>query len=82
MKTCSSATPDLSIIVVSFNTRDILRRSLRAVAAAADGIAHEIIVVDNASHDGSADMVVAEFPAVKLLRAPHNLGFAAANNLG
>jgi len=82
MKIRSSVTPDISIIVVSFNTRDILRRSLRAVAAAADGITHEIIVVDNASHDGSADMVAAEFPAVKLLCAPHNLGFAAANNLG
>jgi GT2 family glycosyltransferase len=74
--------PALSIIVVSFNTRDILRRSLEAISTAAAGIAHEIIVVDNASHDGSANMVANEFPQVTLLRAPHNLGFAAANNLG
>ena len=73
---------DLSVIVVSFNTRDLLRRSLRAMQAACSGLQHEIIVVDNASHDGSADMVANEFEHVTLVRAPHNLGFAAANNLG
>jgi GT2 family glycosyltransferase len=73
---------ELSVVVVSFNTRDLLRRSLRTMQTACAGLAHEIIVVDNASHDGSADMVAAEFEHVKLVRAPHNLGFAAANNLG
>lgn len=73
---------DLSVIVVSFNTRDLLRRSLQAMEAACEGVSHEIIVVDNASHDGSADMVATEFAHVTLVRAHHNLGFAAANNLG
>lgn len=73
---------DLSVIVVSFNTRDLLRRSLQAMQAACAGVTHEIIVVDNASHDGSADMVAAEFAGMTLVRAPRNLGFAAANNLG
>lgn len=77
-----AASPELSIIVVSFNTRDLLRRSLSAVIRAAADVDYELIVVDNASHDGSADMVAAEFRSATLIRAPHNLGFAAANNLG
>jgi len=73
---------DLSVLVVSFNTRDLLRQSLSAIAQACEGLRFEIIVVDNASHDGSADMVAAEFPHMVLVRAPHNMGFAGANNLG
>lgn len=71
-----------SIIVVSFNTRDLLERCLQQASAAAAGLQAQIIVVDNASWDGSADMVAAKFPEIELVRAPHNLGFAAANNLG
>jgi len=71
-----------SIIVVSFNTRDLLERCLQQACAAANGLQAQIIVVDNASWDGSADMVAQKFPEVELVRAPHNLGFAAANNLG
>ncbi len=74
--------PQLSVLVVSFNTRDLLRKSLQSTEVACADISHEIIVVDNASHDGSADMVEKEFPHMVLVRAPHNLGFAAANNLG
>jgi GT2 family glycosyltransferase len=73
---------DLSIIIVSFNTRDLLRECLQTLAQHANGINYEIIVIDNASRDGSAEMVAQEFPAIKLIRSPTNLGFAAANNLG
>ncbi len=71
-----------AILLVSWNARDHLARCLRALAALDPPTAHEIIVVDNASNDGSADMVATDFPAVHLLRADTNLGFAAAVNAG
>lgn len=72
--------PDASVILVSFNTRDLLRECIQALQRGADGIAYETIVVDNASRDASADMVAIEFPEVRLIRSETNLGFAAANN--
>jgi GT2 family glycosyltransferase len=72
---------DLSIIIVNWNTRDLLRQCLASVPAAVGELATEILVVDNASHDGSAEMVLAEFPAVRLLESGGNLGFSRANNL-
>jgi hypothetical protein len=88
---------DFSVIVVSWNTRDLLRQCLRSIVAepgvrvvmsgaavdvlASPGaLAVEIIVVDNASDDGSAPMVQTEFPQVHLIANRHNAGFAAANN--
>lgn len=76
----SDSTPDASVLIVSFNTRDTLRQCLRTLQQEAVEVSHETIVVDNASHDGSADMVLAEFPNVRLIRSQTNLGFAAANN--
>jgi len=67
----------LSVIVVSYNTRDFLRRCLASL-----GQEHEIIVVDNASVDGSLEMVREEFPWVVLIANDINLGFGAANNQG
>jgi len=75
-------TPELSIIIVSFNTCNLLRECLQLLQQEAHAIPHEIIVIDNASRDGSADMVAAEFSEVILLRSAVNLGFGAANNLG
>jgi GT2 family glycosyltransferase len=72
--------PNISVIVVSFNTRDLLRQCILTLEREAAGLAYETIVVDNASRDGSADMVAAEFPHVNLIRSSENLGFAAANN--
>lgn len=72
--------PDVTVSIVSFNTRDLLRACLRAVAAT-QGVRCEVVVVDNGSADGSADMVEAEFPAVQVIRNADNRGFAAANNL-
>ena len=74
--------PDASVVIVSFNTRDLLRECLQTLDAQADGVRYEAIVVDNASRDQSADMVAREFPAAVLVRSDVNLGFAAANNRG
>jgi N-acetylglucosaminyl-diphospho-decaprenol L-rhamnosyltransferase len=72
----------LSIIIVSWNTRDLLARCLDSLQAASGGLDVEIIVVDNASQDGTPDIVRQRFPEVLLLEPGQNLGFAAGNNLG
>jgi GT2 family glycosyltransferase len=71
----------LSVIIISFNTRDTTLKCLRSVFAHQDGVALEVIVVDNASADGSADAIAAEFPQVVLIRNGENAGFGAANNV-
>ena len=71
---------DLSVIIVNWNTRDILRNCLTSVETHLPAVAHEIIVVDNASSDGSAEMVAKEFSLVRLIRNVQNVGFARANN--
>jgi GT2 family glycosyltransferase len=73
---------DLSIVIVSYNGREHLRRCLESLAAHPPGVEREVIVVDNDSRDGSAPMVALEFPDVRLLRMPRNLGFAAGANRG
>lgn len=78
----SSHQPLISVIVVSFNTRDILRSCLQRLFSVTEGLRLQLIVIDNASRDASADMVEQEFPDVHLIRSAINLGFAAANNLG
>lgn len=75
------ASCDVSIVIVSFNTREVLRECLTTVQRESGGVSCEVIVVDNASRDGSADMVAQAFPWVRLVRGTVNLGFAAANNL-
>jgi len=73
--------PDLSVIILNYNTRDHLRACLKSVQAEGSALDSEVIVVDNASVDGSAEMVAAEFPWARLIRAPRNGGFAYGNNL-
>lgn len=77
-----SATPTLSIVIVNFNTRELLKACLRSVEASRTAWPWELFVVDNASADGSADMVAAEFPWATLIRSESNRGYAYANNLG
>lgn len=72
----------LSIIVVSYNTENILRTALKRVYNQVTFEDFEVIVVDNASSDGSCDMVRREFPQVKLICHDSNDGFAAGNNIG
>lgn len=76
-----SAPPDVSIVIVSWNVRELLRECLRSIGDETRR-RHEIIVVDNDSHDGSAAMVRAAFPRAKLIANQRNHGFAEANNQG
>ncbi|PDW04702.1 glycosyltransferase family 2 protein [Candidatus Viridilinea mediisalina] len=73
----------LTIIIVTWNVRDLLRRCLQCVQAGLDAapFTYELVVVDNGSHDGTVAMVRSEFPQVHLLTPGANLGFAAGNNL-
>lgn len=73
---------DVSLIIVNWNTVDHLINCLGSINKATRGINVEVIVVDNASEDGSVEMVQSEFPHVKLIRNCDNLGFAKANNIG
>lgn len=72
---------DVSILVVSYNTRDLTLACLRSVLEETVATSFEVIVVDNDSNDGSADAIALEFPQVALLRLDENIGFARANNL-
>jgi GT2 family glycosyltransferase len=72
---------DVSVIVVSWNAKAYLEECLQSLIEPPPSRSMEIIVVDNASIDGSPEMVEARFPQVKLIRSGENLGFARANNL-
>ncbi len=71
---------ELSIGVINWNTRELLRACLRSLLSHPPRMSHEIIVADNGSGDGSATMVAAEFPSVRLLANDANLGYAEGNN--
>jgi GT2 family glycosyltransferase len=73
---------DVSVVIVSWNTRDILRDCLRSIFEQTREVSFEVFVVDNNSHDGSAEMVRTEFPSVKLTANAQNRGFAAGCNQG
>ena len=73
---------DLSIIIVSWNAREYLLKCLESVILETADHLTEIIVVDNASTDGSPEMVKEYFPDVKLICNDANYGFAKANNIG
>ena len=79
--THTRALPDVSVIIVNYNVRDFLQQSLVSLQKALKGIRSEIFVVDNASDDGSAEMVRKRFPRIRLIANTVNLGFAKANNL-
>lgn len=71
---------DLSLVIVSFNTKEILDECLKSVQKAAKNLQTEIFVVDNNSSDGTAQMVKKNHPWVKLIANRNNLGFSKANN--
>src|SRR5207237_148063 len=73
--------PDLTVVVLAWNTRDLVLEALRAVDAGAAPRSVETICVDNASADGTAAAVRAAFPQVRLIESPVNLGFARGNDL-
>ncbi len=74
--------PDLAVVVVNYNTGAYLSRALRSASEAAGDARLELVVVDNASHDGSAVEAVAAAPTARLIRNDTNRGFAAAANQG
>lgn len=73
---------DLSVVIVNWNVRDLLQRCVESVRSSQRSISTEIIVVDNASTDGSVEMLRAEFPQTVLIANRENRGFPAANNQG
>lgn len=72
---------ELSVTICSWNTLEDLRACLRSLAERQEEASFEVIVVDNNSEDGSPDMVAEEFPWVRLLRMPQNLGFTGGQNI-
>ena len=78
--TAAEPAPELSVIVVSYRTRALTLRALATVVEQTRDTRYEILLLDNASDDGSADAVAAAFPRVRLIRSAENLGFAAGNN--
>ena len=77
-----TAMPELTIIIVSFNTRPELEACLGSLAAHPPRTSHEIVVVDNASTDHTPAALREHWPRIRLIEAGRNVGFAAANNLG
>jgi len=73
---------DLSIIIVSWNTRELLRKCLASIFANAENLNLEVIVVDNNSADASSQMVAQDFPQVSLISNTTNAGYVAGNNQG
>jgi GT2 family glycosyltransferase len=73
---------DLSIIIINWNSVAFLRKCLATVRDNAAGLRYEVIVVDNSSYDGSAEMMRNEFPDYRFIQSQENQGFSRANNLG
>ena len=72
---------DISVVIVGWNARHYLELCLKSLADAPPRRSMEVLVVDNASSDGSSEMIKAQFPWVKLIRSEENLGFAKGNNV-
>lgn len=79
-RTDPSPMVDISILIVNWNTKDLLRACLESVQEIPSSVAVETLVVDNGSVDGSVELVRSDFPWVQLIANDSNLGFAAANN--
>ncbi len=73
---------DLGIVILNWNTRDLLQRCLETVLASEGAFSYRVVVVDNASSDGSADMVRQQFPEVQVIASEINGGYPYGNNLG
>jgi N-acetylglucosaminyl-diphospho-decaprenol L-rhamnosyltransferase len=76
----NAATLDLSVCIVNWNCRDVLRDCLLSLRQQSLGLRYEVIVVDNASSDGAPEMILRDFPEVRLHRNADNAGFSRANN--
>ncbi len=78
----SNSSPVISIVIVTWNCKSYVEECLTSINSQQADISTEIVVVDNASTDGTAEMIAVRFPRVCLVRSPTNLGFAKGNNLG
>ncbi len=74
--------PDMSVVIVNRNTRELLDACLASIRALPDAVSLDVVVVDNGSTDGSAERVREEFPWVRLIRNEENTGYAFPNNQG
>ena len=74
--------PDLSIIIVNYNVKEFVLNLLASLKPALSHISSEVIIVDNASKDGSVEAIREKHPEVNLVANEDNMGFGAANNLG
>src|SRR5215467_7472730 len=72
---------DVSVILVNWNSADLLRQCLASVFRLTSSVSLEVIVVDNASYDGADKMLQKNFPQVRFIQSSENFGFARANNL-
>ena len=72
----------LSVIIVNYNRRDLISQALNSLQKAAEGVEHEIIVIDNGSVDFSVPMIEGKYPGVKLIQNKHNTGYSKAANQG
>lgn len=72
--------PDLGVVIVTWNAREVIEACLDSLFADADGLSLQVTVVDNASSDGTVDLLAGRYPSVMLIRNTDNRGFAAANN--
>jgi len=75
-------TKDLSIIILNYKTKGLVKQCIRNVKVATNGLNYEIIVVDNGSNDGCQQMMAEYFPDIPFIQTSKNLGFAAGNNVG
>ncbi|MCB2129596.1 MAG: glycosyltransferase family 2 protein [Rhodobacteraceae bacterium] len=73
-------TPELTVVVISYNTRELTLAALRTLYETTKKTTMHVVVLDNASRDGSAEAIAGAFPGVELIASPDNLGFARANN--
>lgn len=73
---------DISVIIVNYNTRELLVNCINSIKTNTFGVSYEIIIVDNGSDDGSQKMISDLFPWVRLIQTGQNLGFGKANNVG
>jgi N-acetylglucosaminyl-diphospho-decaprenol L-rhamnosyltransferase len=80
MAASSQDAPDLSVVIVNYNTGYLLERMFAALQAAEASLSVEVIVVDNASTDNSVEILERGYPSVKLIKNPNNVGFGRANN--
>lgn len=81
MKPATEIAKDLSIIIVSYNTKELTRSCIQSIYDSKPTISFEIIVYDNASHDGSVEALADYFPEINIMASDTNIGFAAANNI-